>query len=375
MRTEFIALPPLAPGHQQHLTVLRFGQPGRGPKASIQAALHADEIPALLVAQKLRTLLAAEEAAGRVRGEVVLVPYANPQGLAQHLLGQHVGRFDLRDGINFNRLVPDLTDTVAAAIEGRLGTDPVANEALVRQALAAAAAALHSTDPAVELKNRLLALAADAHFMLDLHCDSEAVMHLYALTPQAAQAAELGACLGARAILLATESGDWPFDEACTRPWYLLQQRFADHPLPLGCFGVTVELRGQADTHHDTAEADARAIVHYLRRQGVLAQEAAAVPPTLPPALCQPTSLASSEPITAPAAGVVVFHREPGDHVEAGSPVADVVDVDTGAVTTVYTQSSGVLYARVATRWATPGKRLAKIAGNTLARKGKLLGA
>jgi predicted protein tyrosine phosphatase len=29
----------------------------------------------------------------------------------------------------------------------------------------------------------------------------------------------------------------------------------------------------------------------------------------------------------------------------------------------------------VATRWATPGKRLAKIAGNTLARKGKLLGA
>ena len=89
----------------------------------------------------------------------------------------------------------------------------------------------------------------------------------------------------------------------------------------------------------------------------------------------QPTLLASSEPVSAPGAGVVVFHREPGDFVEAGNPVADVVDIDTGATTAVLAQSSGVLYARAATRWATPGKRLAKIAGSTLQRKGKLLGA
>jgi len=37
--------------------------------------------------------------------------------------------------------------------------------------------------------------------------------------------------------------------------------------------------------------------------------------------------------------------------------------------------SAGVLYARIATRWATPGKRLAKIAGTSLARTGKLLSA
>ncbi len=196
-------------------------------------------------------------------------------------------------------------------------------------------------------------------------------MHLYALTPQADQAAELGACLGARAILLATESGDWPFDEACTRPWYLVQQRFAAHPLPLGCFAVTVELRGQADTQHAQAQADAEAIAQYLRHRGVLSGAAA----PLPPARCQPTLLASSEPVTAPGAGVVVFRCEPGDVVEAGSPVADIVDIDTGTTTAVLAQSSGVLYARTATRWATPGKRLAKIAGSTLARKGKLLGA
>ena len=72
---------------------------------------------------------------------------------------------------------------------------------------------------------------------------------------------------------------------------------------------------------------------------------------------------------------MVVFRHEPGDFVEAGGPVADLVDIDSGATTTLTAQSSGVLYARTATRWATPGKRLAKIAGSTLARKGKLLGA
>jgi predicted deacylase len=70
---------------------------------------------------------------------------------------------------------------------------------------------------------------------------------------------------------------------------------------------------------------------------------------------------------------VVVFHCEPGDVIQAGDAVADVVDIDSGQVHTLHAQSSGVLYARIATRWATPGKRLCKIAGTTLARTGKLL--
>ena len=59
------------------LTSYHFGKPG-GPKAYIQAALHADEVPAMLVAQALRQRLAALEAAGKVVGEVILVPAANP---------------------------------------------------------------------------------------------------------------------------------------------------------------------------------------------------------------------------------------------------------------------------------------------------------
>ena len=370
MQAESIELVSATPGLRHSLRVLRFGAGTPGPKAMIQAALHADEVPAILVAQKLRALLEACEQQGQMQGEVVLVPYANPLGLAQHLLGQHQGRFDLHDGGNFNRQVPDLSDAVAAAVRGRLGADAEANVRTVRQALREAAAALRAQDPVTDLKNRLLQLAVDADIVLDMHCDSEAVMHLYALTPQVELAAELGALLGARAILLATESGDSPFDEACSRPWLQLQALYPAHPLPLGCFSTTLELRGERDTDHDQALRDAQGIVQFLRRRGVIGGALA----PLPAVQCQPTALASSEPVTAPRAGVVVFHQTPGNWVEAGSVIADLVDADTGALLPLRAQSAGVLYARVSTRWATPGKRLAKIAGTSLARTGKLLG-
>ena len=70
---------------------------------------------------------------------------------------------------------------------------------------------------------------------------------------------------------------------------------------------------------------------------------------------------------------MVVFHKVPGDWVAVSDVVADLVDVDSGAVEPLHAQSAGLLYARVATRWATPGKRLAKIAGSALLRTGKLL--
>ncbi len=369
MLEEKIDLIAAAPGQRVQLTTWRFGVAGSGPKAAIQAALHADEVPAMLVAQRLRQHLAALEQAGQMRGEVVLVPYANPLGLGQQLLGHSIGRFDLADGINFNRHYPDLAPIVAPQVHGRLGTDPLANRSAIRHALRQAAASQQSLFPAADLKNKLLQLAIDADIVLDLHCDAESAMHLYALTPLADLATELGALLGARAVLLADESGDSPFDEACSRPWALLRERFPAHDVPLACFSATVELRGEADTSHALAEADSLAIVEFLRRRGVLRGE----PRALPAALCRATPLAGSEPVTADRAGIVVFHHEPGATLQAGDVVADIVDADSGEVHPLRAPTAGVLYARAATRWATPGKRLAKIAGSTPTRTGKLL--
>jgi predicted deacylase len=369
MQTELIPLQSPAPGTQLSLQVLHFGTPGIGPKAYIQGALHADEVPAILVTRQLARLLAELEVQGAIRGEIVLVPFANPIGLAQHVFGAHQGRFDLRDGGNFNRGYAELAPLVIDQLRSQLTPDAPTNTTRIRSALKAAAdsqVASHSTQ---DLKHQLLRLAVDADIVLDLHCDTDAVMHVYALTPQATIAQELGAAMGARAVLLATESGDCPFDEACSRPWLALQQQLPQFPIELACFGATVELRGELDTNHALAEQDARGLCQFLARRGVLSPPKA----DLPPALCTPTPLSGSEPITAPHAGVVVFHRQPGDQVQAGELIADLVHAATGEVTALHCQSAGLLYARCGSRWATAGKRLAKIAGTSLARTGKLL--
>ena len=369
METDILEIQSPAPGTQLSLQVRRFGTPGTGPKAYIQGALHADEVPAILVTRQLARLLADLEAQGAIHGEIVLVPFANPIGLAQHVLGAHQGRFDLHDGSNFNRGYAELAPLVIEELRNQLTPDASTNTTLIRRALKAAADAQVASHSTQDLKNQLLRLAVDADIVLDLHCDTDAVMHVYALTPQAAIAAELGAALGARAVLLATESGDCPFDEACSRPWLALQQQLPQFPIELACFAATVELRGEADTSHALAAQDAQALCQFLAQRGVLSL--ASTP--LPQALCRPTPLSGSEPITAPHAGVVVFHRQPGDQVQAGDLIADLVDALTGEVTALRCQGAGLLYARCGSRWATAGKRLAKIAGTTLARSGKLL--
>ena len=369
MQTELIELLSAAPGTRQTLQVMRFGTPGASPKVYIQAALHADEVPGILVAHQLARQLAALEAQGQITGELILVPFANPIGLAQQVQGVHHGRFDLRDGGNFNRGYANLATGLVWSLRAGLTQDAAQNTRLIRSALIKAAAGLLAANPTQDLKNQLLRLAVDADIVLDLHCDSEAVMHVYALTPQAPMAEALGAALGARALLLATESGDLPFDEACTRPWYQLQQAMPEFPIELACFGSTVELRGEADTHHALALQDASGLCDFLAHSGALTRTGKA----LPAPLCSPTPLSGSEPITAPGAGVIVFKRNPGDVVVAGDVIADLVDAATGTITELRCKSAGVLYARCGSRWAYPGKRLAKIAGTSLARTGKLL--
>ena len=372
MQTQTIDLLTGSPGTQISFQVHRFGTLGASPKVYIQGALHADEVPALLVTQQLLRKLAALEKLGQVVGEVVLVPYANPIGLGQHVLSQHHGRFDLRDGGNFNRGYVELAPEVLNDLRAVLTQDASVNIALIRQAFRDRVAQQVSLTPTQDLKNKLLAMAVDADIVLDLHCDTDAVMHLYALTPQSKQAEQLGTAIGAQAVLLATESGDCPFDEACTRPWLVLQEKLAEFPVPLACFGATVELRGDMDTSHALAEQDAKGLITFLAQQGALKLEADPLAEVAAP-LCKPTPLSGSEPITAPHAGVVVFHRAPGERVSAGDVIADVVNPVNGEVTSLHCKSEGLLYARCGSRWAVPGKRLAKIAGTSLARTGKLL--
>ncbi len=377
--------PLLAPsiGTQRHLTSLHFGDANARPKVVVQASLHADELPGMLVAHHLREQLAAAEASGLLRGQVVLVPVANPLGLDQTVLHAQLGRFDLATGENFNRNFPSLVDWITEPdddVTPLLGTDPDANRATVRAALHRALDRHPPTTERGHLRHTLLRLACDADVVLDLHCDFEAVVHFYLEPACLEPLLPLTRRMGARAVLVAEGTGAHCFDEALSGVWWQLAHRLAQRhgeafatqrPLPQGCVSTTVELRGQTDVRHDLARADAQALMDHLRDLGVVAGPA----PEPPPALAAPTPLSGTELLTAPVSGVLTFHRAPGDHVAVGDRVAEVIDPITGTVHPLHASVNGVLYARHHLRWATPGLEVAKLSGAEPRRSGPLLGA
>ncbi|MCX9157696.1 M14 family metallopeptidase [Niveibacterium sp. 24ML] len=372
MQIQKHALTAATPGVSSELVSLHFGTPGSGEKVYIQASLHADEIPGMLVAHHLRQRFEALEGAGKLRGEIVLVPVANPLGLAQTLLHVPQGRFDFYTGENYNRYYPNFARQVGDAVEAALGADPVRNVALVRAALRAAVSAMPVDTDLASLRRTLYGMACDADVVLDLHCDTEAVLHLYTGTPLWPQAEALARHLGAALSLLATESGDAPFDEACSQVWWLLAERFAGrYPLPLACMSATIELRGFSDVGHGDAARDADAIVRYLASRGVIEQ----APAELPPLLREPMPLAGSMPVHATHGGVLVFLRECGAELMRGEVIAEIIDPFSGQVTALEAPVDGLLYARDNRRFATAGMRVAKVAGREALRSGKLLSA
>ncbi|NVM75561.1 hypothetical protein FHW83_001348 [Duganella sp. SG902] len=359
------------------LTSFHFGTPGSGKKVYIQGSLHADEVPGMLVAQFLRKELLALEAAGQIHGEIILVPAANPIGLAQAIHGAAFGRFDLTTGVNFNRAYKHVANDLKRSLEGKLGPDAAANVALIREHARASIADWQPATDAETLKKTLMTLAIDAEIVLDLHCDNEAVLHIYAGTPLAEAIAPLSAILGSHATLLAYEAGGEPFDEACSRLWWDLDRHFEHRfPIPAACLSTTVELRGEMEVSYELARKDAAGLLQFLALNGVLgdanAQAAAA---TLPEPLCAPTPLEGVEPVYAPHAGILIYTRELGAKVAAGEALADLIDPVSGETTVLRATVDGVFFARSAHRHVIRGMNVGKVAGAKAYREGDLLSA
>jgi len=363
-------LPSISPGTAREVASLHFGTPGAGRKVYIQASLHADELPGMLVAHKLRERFLALEREGRIDGEIVLVPMANPVGIAQAIQGTRFGRFDLASGINFNRGYKYMAPELKESLRGRLSSDARHNVRAVRAAIRESLAGWQTSSETDTMKKILLSMAADADIVLDLHCDNEAVMHIYTGTPLAERITPLARLLGAHAVLLARESGDEPFDEACSRTWWELAEHFgADFPIPNACLSATVELRGETEVRHDYAEQDAAAIVDFLALEGHVRQDVAA----LPAPSCAPTPLEGVEPVVAPHGGLLVFLQPVGASVEPGTALADLIDPVTGDTTVLRATVTGKFFARTAYRFVQRGMRIAKVAGKVPFRTGKLL--
>lgn len=355
-------------GTERHLTVFRFGAGER--KAYIQASLHADELPGMRTAWELKKRLIELEHQGALNGLIELVPVANPLGLGQLLQGNHQGRFEAGSGKNFNRDFVELSEPVRQMLDGRLGDDPQANIRLVRQAMTEV---LDGLPPAASqlqgMQRVLLSHACTADVVLDLHCDTEAALHMYALPQHWPQWRSLAGHLNVRVGLLAEDSGGSSFDEACSLPWLRLSRAFPQAQIPLACLATTLELGGQSDTGGEQAVAHAEGILAFLAEQGLIKGQWPA--PKHEP--CEGMPFEGTELLFAPHAGVISFLRPAGAWVEAGEPVFEVIDPLSDRVSVVCAGTAGVLFAVERLRYAQAGFWLAKVAGRNALRHGRLL--
>lgn len=366
MAKTITSIPLLAssPGSARHLIAQRYGKPGARPKAYLQAAIHADEIPPLLVAHHLIRLLDQAERAGQIKGEIIVVPLANPIGSGQFLNTTHVGRYDLAGGGNFNRNWPDLSAGLAELVVDKLTADADRNVGAIRIALMASLDARTAGNEMTSLRLALARLAVDADFVLDLHCDNDSLMHLFLTPAHWPEAADLSAEIGSRATLLSADSGGNSFDETFSTPWLKLAAAFPERPIPPACLAATIEYRGQGDVSDELAEADATALFRFLRRRGLIAGD----PGPCPAPLCDGTMLDATDVVRSPGAGVIAYKVELGQQVTAGAVIAELVDPmaddPTQARTPIKTIADGLVLSRRHDRLVRPGDSIAKVVGN-----------
>ena len=203
--------------------------------------------PGLLVSHHLIRMLDEADKAGHILEQISIVPYANPIGLSQNVLGSHLGRFSLNSGINFNRNFADLAAAVAVRVTDKLSSDSVVNVEIIRAALEEEIDLVKAVGDEANLKKILFKIACQCDIVLDLHCDSNAVMHMYTHTKLWPELSDLARYLESECHLLATTAGGMPFDDACSCHWNVLSEIFPTVPIPMACQSATVELRGESD--------------------------------------------------------------------------------------------------------------------------------
>ena len=363
-REEQISLPAPGPGTHREITVLRYGEEDARPKMYLQTALHADEIPGMLVLHHLRRLLDEALKEGRVRGNITVVPVANPIGMSQRIQGNVSGRLDLNNGKNYNRNYPDLVPRLIELLTGNLTADSEQNKILIRQALVTAVDELPDLNEGDAYRKILLALCADSDYCFDLHCDNEAVLYMYSSGTHPEAADQLSAWLGC-ALHMTDASSKQCFDGVISLAWLRLSEHFKDYPVPMGCMGSTIELRGKSDVDDETASRDAHNLMQFIVDQGMVD----GVLQDAPDSLCEAVPIEAQVYLHSPGSGLIIHKKMYGDKVRKGEVVSvllNPVASPESARTEIRATINGIIMSRSDQRLVGPGQIIMAITGKEI---------
>jgi predicted deacylase len=354
------------PGRHTELNYFRIGPEQADRKVYLQAALHADEQPGILVLHHLLPMLREADAAGELAARFVLFPMVNPLGMGDIEFGQHQGRYNRASGVNHNRDWPVLFDAVGEDLVDRLGDDAEANVRLVREALRGWADSLPRVTAFQQWQRYVITEACDADYVFDLHCDDDSLPHIFTIPQLADNMQQLADWCGAAATMLAEDSGGGSFDEVWPAIWLRLAVECGDRPLPLPVVSCTLEYRGQLDTFDALNRQDAENLYGYFQQEGLIGGS----PRGVKGSARAPTDLRATEYLRAPRSGLLAYRVELGDWVEKGDCVADLVHLDgEGAFEArmpLCAGTSGQVISRRVCKYVWAGANVSKIVGEEI---------
>jgi len=363
------------PGLTLELPFYRIGPPDAPEKVYLQAALHADEQPGTMLLHHLLPMLHQADEQGLLRARFTVIPMANPLGMANLLHRAHVGRYDLNTGVNHNRQWPDLFAMVRSQLAGRLNEDERFNVTLVRRTVAQWIDAQQPRTAAEQLRLFLLREAHDAAFVLDLHCDSDSLLHLFTSPELMPELQDLADWMGAAAVLTAADSGGGSFDEVLPLLYRKVAQTNPGKPVPMASATATLEYRGLADSFDQYGEQDALRLFGFFCGRGLIAAD----PGPKPEPTATATPFEATDVVRVDRPGLLAYRVDLGQRVRKGDPIADLIALDGPEAfmtrTPIVAGTDGFVLSRSLRKYVARGEGVAKVVGTVPLpqRKGYLL--
>lgn len=343
--------------HPQHVfTAYRFVGDGTGPAVYIQAGIHGNEHPGILVAVRLIELIEGILSTHPLKGSITIVPLCNPIAQSQIAQGEILGRFDIHTGKNFNRHFPDLVNKVIDKCRATSGENIDIN--MVRAVLKDMLDKHTHDDLSEQMKANLFQLASQHDIVIDLHADNRSILHVYTPEHGTDITRILTAELGCNLALTGAHDSKGGLDDALNYFWSTIQSEFSLKTLPVA---YTIELRGRYDIDEKLTTQDATALFNFLCRTDVLDDK---VPARQNSLAVYPVSGIDSP--KAPRSGALKLHRKLGDHIVEGDLIAEIMELngaDGDATIALQSVTDGILFCYSFHGVVPQGQTVYKIAG------------
>jgi predicted deacylase len=352
-------------GTSHELTVFRFRPADPVAKVYLQASLHADEQPGMLVLHHLIQKLIEVEKEDRLKAEFVILPMVNPLGMAHLSFGAHRGRYHPVNAMNYNRQWPDLDAIIhqhGADFADQLSGDAIYNRQVILTAVKSWLQALQPVTALDRLRHMVMREAYDADMVLDLHCDDDALNHIYIVPQLMPEYQDLSDWMGSAATMTAVDSGGGSFDEVWPGLWIKLAQRYPEASWPQLVLSATLEYRGLDAVADSINVKDAENLYRFLVGRGMI-EDMLKTPPKSPASV----PLTALEYLRVDRPCLMLYHLPLGAEVRKGDVIAEMLDLEgEGAFVNrrpLIAGTDGVLFAVNLTKLAWADHIVAKIAG------------